>query len=290
MKFGDFELFLIEDGGFRLDGGAMFGVVPKMLWQRLDPADERNRIQLECNCLLVKTEENTVLIDTGIGGKWDDKRRDMFAVEEPRGLITELARCDVMKEDVTHVIQSHLHFDHAGGGTFIDRDGRLKVQFPNAIYVIQRGEWDTAHNPAPRDVASYLRENLVPLEEAGVVEFVEGDTEILPGIRMRVTGGHTRNHAVIQVESGGNTVIFCADLIPTASHLHIPYVMGYDLYPKETMDFKARLLPEADEGEYLMIFEHGVKLKAGHLDKNERERWMIRSFDMDQAAYSDTQG
>lgn len=286
MKFGGFEIFLLEDGEFRLDGGAMFGVIPKVLWQRTDPADENNRIRLAANCLLVKTGQANILIDAGLGGKWNDNKRDIFAVEEPRLLMTELARCDILKEEITHVVLSHLHFDHVGGVTYIDTDGELKVQFPEAKHYIQRGEWVVAHNPNPRDRASYLPENLHPLEEAGVIEFVDGDTEIVPGIRIRVTGGHTLHHAIVYVESGGNTAVFNADLIPTASHIRVPYVMGYDLYPQQTMEFKQSFLPEAWEGRYLMVFEHGPAVKAGHLHKNDRGRWVIEKFDMEKEEYS----
>lgn len=286
MKFGDIELFLLDDGFFRLDGGAMFGVVPKVMWQKSDPPDDHNRILLSANVLLIKTGDKNILIDTGLGGKWDDKKAEMFAVDTPRLLISELLRCDVTPEEITHVVQSHLHFDHAGGGTFIDKDGQLKVQFPNARYIIQRGEWDEAHNPTPRDRASYLPENLNPLEEASVIDFVDGDDEVLPGIRMRVTGGHTKYHSIIYVESAGKTAVFNADLIPTASHLHIPFVMGYDLYPKETMEFKDHFLKEAYENKYLMIFEHGPRLKAGHIEKNERGKWIAKKVDMEAEEYS----
>lgn len=285
MKFGQFELFLLEDGEFRLDGGAMFGVVPKTMWQKSDPADERNRITLHANCLLVKTGDAVVLIDTGLGGKWDDKKRDMFAIAEPRLLMSELPRVDVLREEVTHVVLSHLHFDHAGGGTFIDQDGVLKVQFPNARYFAQKGEWEIANHPNLRDRASYLPENLNPLEEAGVLQLVEGDTEIVPGVRMVVTGGHTKYHTIIYVESEGHTAVFNADLIPTSSHVNIPFVMGYDLYPQQTMEFKQKLLPEAEANRYLMIFEHSPRLKAGFVRRNERGRWVVDKFDMERQSF-----
>ena len=285
MKFGKFELFLIEDGEFRLDGGAMFGVVPKVLWQKSDPPDDRNRITLHANCLLVKTGKANVLIDTGLGMKWDEKRREMFAIAQPRMLMTELPRVDVWKEDVTHVILSHLHFDHAGGGTYFDSDGKLKVQFPNARYFVQHGEWEAANDPNPRDRASYLPENLYPLQESRVLELVEGDAEILDGIRMRVTGGHTKHHAIIYIESEGKTAVFNADLIPTASHLQVPFVMGYDLYPQETMDFKTRYLQEAFNGNYLMIFEHSPVVKAGCLAKNDQGRWIVKNVNIDQEIF-----
>ncbi len=285
MKFGDFEVFLLDDGSFRLDGGAMFGIIPKVMWSKMEPSDENNRILLHANNLLVKTGKEVILIDNGLGGKWDDKRRNMFSVAEPRLLMTDLARCDVRKEDITHVVLSHLHFDHAGGSTYIDAEGQLKVQFPNARFIMQKGEWDVAHSPTPRDRASYLPENLIPLEEAGVIDFVEGDAKIVDGIRMRVTGGHTKHHTIIYVESGGHTMVFNADLIPTASHLHIPFVMGYDLYPKDTMAFKEHYLPEAYDGKYLMVFEHGPRLKAGHLEKDEKGRWKVKKFDMEVVDY-----
>lgn len=286
MRFGDLELFLIEDGGFRLDGGAMFGVVPRVMWAKSDPPDDHNRIQLAANTLLVKTGEANVLIDTGMGGKWGDKEKEMFAVDEPRTLITDLARVDLHPNDITHVVQTHLHFDHAGGGTYIDQHGELKVQFPNARYYVQKGEWEVASNPNLRDRRSYKPENLQPLADAGVLELIEGDTEILPGVRTRVTGGHTKYHQIVLVESNGQTAVFNGDLIPTASHLPVPYVMAYDLYPQQTMEVKGPFLEEAHEGGYLMVFEHGPEVKAGHLHKGERGRMALEPFDMDAETYN----
>lgn len=285
MKFGEMELFLVEDGYFRLDGGGMFGVVPKVLWSKSDPPDEKNRILLGANCLVVKSGDEVVLVDNGLGGKWDSKRADMFAVDLPRKLLPGLEQNGVGPGDVTRMIYSHLHFDHAGGGTFLDSGSRPQPQFPRATHYIQRGEWETANHPNPRDRASYLPENLEPLAEAGLVELVDGDAEIIPGVKMIVTGGHTRHHCVIQVTSGGATAIFLADLIPTPSHLHVPFVMGYDLDPETTMTMKQQLLEEAYRNRYLLIFEHGPKLKAGHLDKNDKGRWMVNKVDMDQPAF-----
>ncbi len=285
MRFGDFDLFLIEDGPFRLDGGAMFGVVPKVMWERMDPPDEKNRILLHANCLLVKTGSEVVLIDNGLGNKWDEKQAKIFAVEQPRWLLENLKKIGVEPEDVTYMIQSHLHFDHNGGGTYRDADGNLKLTFPNAKYVVQKGEWEVAQDPAMRDRASYLPENLQPVADSGKLVLVDGDKEILPGIRMRVTGGHTKHHAIIYVESGGHTAVFNADLIPTASHLHIPFVMGYDLYAADTMNFKEHYLPEAFDGHYLMIFEHGPALKAGQIRKNDKGKWVVNKVDMNQEVY-----
>ncbi len=285
MQFGDFELHLIEDGPFRLDGGAMFGVVPKVMWEKLNPPDDRNRILLHANCLLVKTGGEIVLIDNGLGNKWEPRQAAMFEVEQPRRLLDNLAKVGVKPEDVTCMIQSHLHFDHNGGGTHRDENGELQVTFPNATYVVQRGEWDVAHDPSQRDRASYLPENLDPVQKAGKLRFVEGDEEILPGIRMRVTGGHTKHHAIIYVASGGHTAVFNADLIPTSSHVHVPFVMGYDLYAGQTMAFKEHYLPEAFEGGYLMIFEHSPVVKAGHLRKNDKGKWVVDTYEMDTEVY-----
>lgn len=288
MTFGDFELFLIEDGGFRLDGGAMYGVVPRVMWARNDAPDDRNRIRLACNCLLVKTGTANVLIDTGMGGKWSDKERDMFAVDEPRTLMTDLARVDLMKEDITHVVQTHLHFDHAGGGTFIDSDGQLKVQFPNATYYVQRGEWEVANDPNPRDRRSYKPENLNPLAESGQLQLLDGDAEILPGIRTVVTGGHTKHHQIVIVESGGHTAVHNGDLVPTANHLPVPFVMAYDLYPEQTMAFKQPHLAEAHEKGWLMVFEHSFErdAKAGHLQVDAKGRHVLQPVDLDGSTYT----
>ncbi len=288
MKFGDKELFLIEDGGFRLDGGAMFGVVPRVMWAKSDPPDDQNRIALACNTLLVKTGDANVLIDTGCGGKWSDKERDMFAVDEPRTLITDLARVDLMKEDITHVIYTHLHFDHAGGGTYIDNDGQLKTQFPNATYYAQRGEWEVANNPNLRDRRSYKPENLNPLSESGQLQLIDGDQEILPGISVRITGGHTEFHQVVFVESNGFTAVHNGDLIPTASHLPAPFVMAYDLYPEQTMKYKQPHMKEAAEKGWLMVFEHSARKaeKVGHLVVNEKGRHNLEPFDMDGNDYT----
>ncbi|MFC2170944.1 MBL fold metallo-hydrolase [Calditrichota bacterium] len=283
MKFGNLELFIIDDGKFRLDGGAMFGVVPKIMWSKTDAADENNRILLSANCLLIKSGEHIALVDNGMGNKWNDKSGEMFAVEQPRQLVPELERLGVKPEDVTHMILSHLHFDHAGGSTYKDEAGNIHPQFPNARYYIQKGEWEVAHSPTPRDKASYLPENLAPLWDAGLVELVDGDAEVFPGVKMIITGGHTDSHCVISIESEGYTAWFLADLIPTSSHIQVPYVMGYDLFPQQTMEYKERLLEEMYRDRHLLIFEHGPIVKAGRLAKNDRGKWVIDKFDLNNA-------
>ena len=265
MKVGTFEVNILHDGYFKLDGGAMFGVVPKVIWDRLEPSDDRNRIRLASNPALIRTDEHIVLIDTGVGSKYDPKGLDIYEIEMPRGLISELLRLEVNPDSVTHVINTHLHFDHVGGNTYKDFDGVLKPTFANARYFIQKGEYEDAMNPTARTHASYNHDDIVPLQESEQINLIDGDTEIVPGIKVRVTGGHTKSHSIGEIESEGEKAIYLADLIPTSSHIRVPYVMGYDLYPTETVDYKKALLEEAADGNYLLIFEHSPHNKVGRV-------------------------
>ncbi len=268
MKLGDFAIFLLSDGTFWLDGGAMFGVVPKAIWNRLNPADEANRIELGLNCLLIQTPDKNVLVDTGIGNKYDEKFKERFNVQRAEGLIGALRGVGLTPEDIDLVINTHLHFDHAGGNTCL-AGGKSVPTFPQAKYVIQRGEWEEAINPNERTHASYLKENLVPIQEAGLLELIEGDRELLPGVRTIVTGGHTRDHQMVLLESRGKKALYLGDLIPTTSHIRTPYVMGYDLYPLDTMKEKGKVLNEALSGHWLLIFEHDPKVGMGYLSQEE---------------------
>ena len=262
MRLGDFELTSLSDGVFRLDGGAMFGVVPKPLWQRRAPADDRNRITLGLRPLLVRTPSQTVLIDAGIGGKLSDKEVDIYGVNRTMHLDLSLAAAGLTARDVDVVIATHLHFDHAGGFTMLV-DGVLAPAFPRATYVIRRQEWDDATHPHERNRASYLAENFAPLVDAGVVRFIEEDGEVLPGISVARTGGHTMHHQLVRVTSGGRTAVFTADLMPTTAHVDAPWIMGYDLYPMDTLAYKKRFLREAIAGEYVIFFEHDPAIAAG---------------------------
>jgi glyoxylase-like metal-dependent hydrolase (beta-lactamase superfamily II) len=265
MQLGKFTVNVLHDGYFKLDGGAMFGVVPKVIWDTLESSDERNRILLGSNPTLVQTGEHIVLIDTGLGDKFDDKSVDIYNVELPRGLLPELMRLEVSPEQVDYVINSHLHFDHIGGNTYRDMEGEIRPTFPNATYVMQKAEYEDALSAGPRAKASYNQDDIVPIQESGQINLIDGDTEIVPGIRMRVTGGHTRSHSIVEIESEGETALFLADLIPTSSHVKVPYVMGYDLYPADTADYKEKLLQEAADGNYMLIFEHSPRQKVGRV-------------------------
>lgn len=268
MRVGDLEIAPLLDGYFRLDGGAMFGVVPKPLWERRAPADGRNRIALAMRPLLVRGER-LLLIDAGVGAKMDAKSADIYAIDRQASVEASLDRAGASAKDVEIVLASHLHFDHAGGFTSRDASGRLRPSFERARYVVHRGEWEDATHPHERNRASYLAENFVPLQDAGVLEYYEDDERVMEGVRVRRTGGHTRWHQIIYLESGGRTAVFAADLIPTTAHVDVPWIMGYDLYPMETLAFKRAFVREAVEREYLIVFEHDPEIEAGYLrEKN----------------------
>jgi glyoxylase-like metal-dependent hydrolase (beta-lactamase superfamily II) len=262
MRLGDFELISLSDGQFRLDGGAMFGVVPKPLWQRRAPADDRNRITLGLRPLLVRTGSQVVLIDAGIGDKMSAKEVDIYGIDRSMHLDRSLAAAGLTAADVDVVIATHLHFDHVGGCT-ARVDGVLRPRFPRAQYVIRRQEWADATHPHERNRASYLAENFVPLVDAGVVRFIDEDGEVVPGISVVRTGGHTMHHQLVRIESGGQTAVFTADLMPTAAHVDAPWIMGYDLYPMDTLASKKRFLREAIAGQYVIFFEHDPAIAAG---------------------------
>lgn len=273
MQFGDFELVPLFDGVFRLDGGAMFGVVPKPLWEKRARPDERNRIALGLRPLLVRGTQ-TMIIDAGIGGKMDDKSVSIYGVDRTRHLAGSLASAGVRADDIDIVLASHLHFDHAGGFTRTDGTGRLVPAFPNARYVVRTGEWEDATHPHERNRASYLPENFLPLADAGVLDLVPADAEIVPGVRVVRTGGHTMHHQIVLIESAGRTAIFAADLIPTTAHVDVPWIMGYDLYPMDTLTFKRRFLREAIEREYLVFFEHDPAIAAGYIRERDGRKYV----------------
>jgi len=264
MQFGDLDLAPLWDGSFGLDGGAMFGVVPKPLWVKRAPADERNRIRLGLRPLLVRGAQ-TMIIDAGIGGKMDEKSVDIYAIDRARNLDHALAGAGVARDDIDIVLASHLHFDHAGGFTARTASGELVPAFPRARYVIRTAEWDDATHPHERNRASYIADNFVPLAEAGVLHLVADDQAIMPGVRVVRTGGHTMHHQIVMIESAGRTAVFTADLMPTSAHVDEPWIMGYDLYPMDTLAFKRTFVREAIDREYLIFFEHDPDIAAGYI-------------------------
>jgi glyoxylase-like metal-dependent hydrolase (beta-lactamase superfamily II) len=262
VTVGPYTVRFVSGGRFRLDGGAMFGVVPKVLWNRVAPADERNRIQMGMNCLLIEGDGKRVLVDAGSGTKNDPKFREIYAIERSEMLTAELKTAGVAPEDVDLVAMTHLHFDHCGGGTVRDESGGVRATFPNATYYVRRQEWEDAHQANERNRASYFSENYDPLETSGQLSLHETDIEILPGVSMRLLPGHTLGHQGVFFDIPGARALYTVDLIPTAAHLPLPYVMGYDLYPMTTLETKRRILADATREGWMLLFEHDPTLYA----------------------------
>ena len=249
----------------------MFGTVPKVLWENKAPADARNRITMAMRPLIVRGAR-TMLIDAGVGGKESAKFHDMFGIDRTRSLQVTLAEAGIAPEDVDIVLATHLHFDHAGGFTRRDAGGTLRPTFPRAQYIVRRGEWEDATHTHARNRASYLADNFLPLAEAGVLQLVDEDATIMPGVTVRRTGGHCMHHQLALIESKGQTAAFVADLMPTTAHLPEAWIMGFDLYPVDTLVAKQQFLKQAIEKEMLVFFEHDPITAAGYIREHDGKR------------------
>lgn len=277
MRFGTLELDIVRSSGFRLDGGAMFGVVPKVLWEKKFPADERNRIRLATNCLLVRGNGFTALVESGLGEKWDEKFRDIYAIDGSRTIAGGLAQLGVRPEDVDALVLSHLHFDHAGGATRLE-DGRAVPAFPNAILYIQAEELSHARAPNERDRASYRREDWEPCADAGRIETVSGEVEVRPGLTVVPVRGHNTGMQAIRIDSDEQTAFYFADALPTTAHVPIPWIMGYDLYPVDLIENKKRLLERAVAEKWLCVFEHDPGVPWGSIVEDEHGKRRVEPF------------
>jgi methylmalonyl-CoA epimerase len=273
IQLGDLELTLLSDGYFYLDGGAMFGVIPKTFWEKRTPPDERNRIRMAMRPVLVRGAR-TMLIDAGCGDKMTAKQAEIYRFERDWNLHHSLAAAGVSPGSIDIVLASHLHFDHAGGFTERADDGVVRPRFPRAQYIIRRGEFDDAMSPNERTKGSYFLENYKPLADSGVLQLVDLDATIMPGVGVRRTGGHTMHHQMIVIESGGQTAVFVADLLPTSAHLPEVWIMGYDLFPLDTLNFKRAFLREAIERKYLILFEHDADIAAGYIREKDGKRYV----------------
>ncbi|MEW6025694.1 MAG: MBL fold metallo-hydrolase [Planctomycetota bacterium] len=327
MKFGEFGIFPVSDGFFRLDGGAMFGVVPRVLWEKRAPPDAKNRIRMGLWCLLIQAAGKNILVNTGIGNKYTLRFNEIYGIKHPPSLISSLAEHNVKPTDIDMVILTHLHFDHCGGNTVYQdpdaglaypRSSPLLPAFPNARYIVQEAEWQRAVNPNERTRASYIRENIIPIRDAGLLDLIEGNKELLPppppappgeasegvalrpaplslkrgegeprpvgrevrpnggGVSVRVTGGHTRGHQIVFIESGGKKAVFWSDLIPTTAHLDLPYIMSYDLFPEETLEEKKHLVEQAISEKWLCFWEHDPVVNCGYIQRNEEGRPVVQ--------------
>jgi glyoxylase-like metal-dependent hydrolase (beta-lactamase superfamily II) len=260
-RIGDLTVHAIQAGGQKLDGGAMFGVVPKPLWEKRIPPDERNRIQLGMRCLLIEHADGLVLIDTGAGNKENAKFHDIYGLENEgagkgTALDDGLRQLKVSTSDIPIIINTHLHFDHAGGNTRFNDSSEVEISFPKATYFVREGEYDYAMKPNERTAASYFERNYVPLMKSGQLQLVDSDREIVRGIRVMHTPGHTPHHQSILIESAGERALYLGDLCPTTAHLPLPWIMGYDVEPLVTLETKRRIFAQAEKENWWMIFEH----------------------------------
>ena len=277
-KSGEYDVWVLSAGMVKMDGGAMFGVVPRPLWEKCFVPDERNRITLAMNCLLVCGKGEVVLIETGFGGKVTEKLREIYALDESDGLLDSLNTLGISPKDITQVVLTHLHQDHAGGCTVSTSDGYVPT-FPNATYYVQKGEWDDAKDADGQTVNGYrYDEVMAPLDVARQVCLLEGESEICPGLEVVVTQGHTRRHQSVLVKTGEDIFCYVGDLIPTVHHLRPIYVMAYDLYPRETYIVKQELLETAHTEKWVMVWSHDPDVSWGYVEKDEHGNWSVEPF------------
>jgi len=273
IQLGDFELSVFSDGTYPLDGGAFFGVVPKVMWSKKATADERNFIAAGLNSLLVRTGEHTVLVETGIGNKLSERMVKVYG--QPAKLLDHLAAGGVSPEDIDVVINTHLHFDHCGWNT-VRRSGQVVATFPKAKYYVQEGEWLHGREQHIRDSISYISDNYDPLIQSGQMELLRGVREIVPGISVRVFPGHTFHMQAVIVTSGGKTACYISDLIPTAAHIDLTWVMAFDLSPIDTINSRERYYAQALPEKWLTVFTHGADVPWAYIETDEAGKLLAR--------------
>ena len=270
MKIGPYEIRMLETGRFWLDGGAMFGVVPKTLWSKAKICDEKNRIEMSMKVLLIFYEDRKILVDAGSGHKFDPKHQQIYGLDYNKyTLKASLKQQGVRPEDLTDVILTHCHFDHVGGTTEYVND-RLQLTFPNATHYVQRSHWEWALQPSEKDRASFLKENLEPLKSSGRLKILPGECELFPGLHLLLSNGHTVGLQMIKIQDSETTLLYCSDLMPTAAHLPLPYIMGYDLYPLTTLEEKRRYLAQACDEHWIIALEHDAEENAIRIGKTEK--------------------
>jgi len=270
MQLGDYRVEVVPDTEFGLDGGAMFGVVPRALWSKPCPPDNENRIRMNMNCLFVDTGTERILIETGIGDKWTPRQAEMYGIRRQRSLSESLfAITSVRADEISIVVNTHLHFDHAGGNTTVNADGEVVPTFKNARYFVSRSEYAHAEAPHERDRASYLPANWRPVVESGQLELKDSDYEVVPGLKMETVTGHSKTMQCVRLNREGTTLYSFADLIPMRAHVALPWIMGYDLYPVETLESKKRLLPQAAHEQWICFFYHDPDQPFGRIDEQD---------------------
>ncbi|MFZ0770362.1 MAG: MBL fold metallo-hydrolase [Candidatus Sulfotelmatobacter sp.] len=274
LTLGDFELSIFSDGTYPLDGGAFFGVVPKVMWSRKAVADERNYVQAGLNSLLIRTGKQNVLVETGMGNKLSERMIKFYG--QPAQLLANLAAGGVAPEDIDIVINTHLHFDHCGWNTARDKAGKIVPTFPRAKYYAPEGEWQYARKPSERDAISYLPENYDPLVQSGLMTLLKGGEEIVPGVSVKTFPGHTAHMQAVIVESEGRTACYISDLIPTTAHIDITWGMGFDLYPLQTIESKKQYYAKAIPEKWLTVFTHDARTPWAYVEKDESGKMVTK--------------
>ena len=270
MKIGDYELHSIETGRFALDGGAMFGVVPWVFWSKTNPPDSRNRITLAARALLLIGNGKVILIDNGNGTKWPEKLKDIYRLDTTTyDLERSLKQHGVSPDEVTDVILTHLHFDHCGGSTKLE-NGKVVPMFSNAKHYVQRAHWELSQHPTEKDRGSFMAEDFLSLNDRGMLNFIDGERELFPGVGLLVCNGHTAAQQLPLISDKKTKLLFCCDLVPTLSHIPFPYIMGYDVRPLVTLEEKKRILPKAEEEKWVLFLEHDPDTEAVMLKKTEK--------------------
>ena len=277
LTLGDFELSIFSDGTYPLDGGAFFGVVPKIMWSRKVDADERNYVQAGLNSLLIRTGKQTVLVETGMGNKLSDRMVKFYG--QPAQLLANLTAGGVSPDDIDIVINTHLHFDHCGWNT-VRKDGKIVPTFPRAKYYAPEGEWQYARRPSERDAISYIPDNYDPLVQSGQMTLLKGDEEVAPGISVKTFPGHTASMQAVIVDSGGLTACYISDLIPTTAHIDLTWGMGFDLYPLQTIESKKQYYTKAMAEKWLTVFTHDPKTPWAYVEKDELGKMVARVPDI----------
>lgn len=270
MQIGQYELHSIETGRFALDGGTMFGIVPKPLWNKLNPADDENRIEMALRSLLIMDDKHKILVDTGIGTKLPEKNKEIYKIDQSKyNLTSSLEKYNLEAGDITDVVLTHLHLDHVGGAVY-NEGNKNKLTFPNAAHYVQKEHHEWALKPSKKDSGSFIREDFKTIEDEGKLRLVDGYAMILPNIDVIISDGHTTGQQLIKISDGRNTLVYCGDLIPFASHIRVPYVASYDIYPLTTIEEKESLLLRACNGDWTLFFEHDPITEAAKVEKTEK--------------------
>ncbi len=277
MQIGQYLLKTVTSGFFGLDGGAMFGIIPKALWEKTNPADDKNRVTLATRNLLLISENKKILIDTGMGNKWDDKSKNIYRMDSAFNLEVALKNAGVQMNEITDVILTHLHFDHTGGSTKFE-NGKLIPTFPNAKYFVQKKNFEWAMNPSERDKGSYIKDNFVPLLQQGVLNLIDGEIDFDENISFKIINGHTFGQQMIKISDSSNTILYCADLLPFVSQIRIPYIMGYDLQPLVTVQEKKKYLQLAADENWHFYFGHDPLYAMATVKRTDKGVVLYKTF------------